>query len=109
MCRSTVCRTEIVIILYPRYDDAIMMVRTQISLDSELHTRVHARAVELGISLAEYMRRLASQDLSDSPQTVDRSLVFDLGPSSNTDVASEKDRMIGEATATGKLRRPRIL
>ena len=86
-----------------------MMVRTQISLDSELHTRVRARAVELGISLAEYMRRLVSQDLSEPTQTVDRSIIFDLGLSRDTDVASEKDRMIGEATAAGKHHHPRNL
>ncbi len=82
-----------------------MMVRTQISLDSELHTRVRARADALGISLAEYMRQLVDRDLAASPRSVDRSIVFDLGTSEGTDIASEKARMIGEAIGAGKRRR----
>lgn len=83
-----------------------MMVRTQISLDSELHTRARARAAALGVSLAEYMRRLVDRDLAESPRSIDRSIVFDLGASGTSDIASEKDRMIGEATFAGKFRRP---
>ena len=86
------------------YDGTIMMVRTQISLNSELHTRVRARAAALGVSLAEYMRRLVDNDLAESPRSIDRSIVFDLGTSGTSDIASKKDRMIGEATAAGKLR-----
>lgn len=82
-----------------------MMVRTQISLNSELHTRVRARAAALGVSLAEYMRRLVEQDLAKSTRTIDRCVVFDLGGAHGTDIASEKDRMIGEAIAAGKRHR----
>lgn len=82
-----------------------MMVRTQISLNSELHTRVRVRATELGISLAEYVRRLVERDLADSPRSADRSVVFDLGTSQGADIASGKARMIGEATGAGKRRR----
>ena len=81
-----------------------MMVRTQISLDSERHAGVRARAAALGISLAEYMRRLVDQDLAERPRGTDRSVVFDLGTSRGTDIASEKARMIGEATSAGKRR-----
>ena len=81
-----------------------MMVRTQISLDSERHAQVRARAAALGISLAEYMRRLVDQDLAERPRGADRSVVFDLGTSRGTDIASDKARMIGEATAAGKRR-----
>ena len=82
-----------------------MMVRTQISLDSELHTQVRARAAGLGVSLAEYIRRLVDRDLADVPKPVDRSIVFDLGASAGTDIASDKDRMIGQAFGDGKRRR----
>ena len=75
-----------------------MMVRTQISLDSERHAQVRARAATLGVSLAEYMRRLVDRDLAERPRGADRSIVFDLGASRGTDIASEKARMIGEAT-----------
>ncbi len=81
-----------------------MMVRTQILLNSELHNRVRARAAGLGVSLAEYIRRLVDRDLAESPRQVDRAVVFDLGRSIGTDIASEKDRMIGEATQAAKRR-----
>ena len=76
-----------------------MMVRTQISLDPERHAQARARAAELGVSLAEYVRRLVDRDLSEGPRGVDRSAVFDLGTSQGTDIASEKAGMIGEASA----------
>ena len=51
------------------------------------------------MSLAEYVRRLVDRDLSEGSREADRSAVFDLGTSQGTDIASEKTRMIGEATA----------
>ena len=80
------------------------MVRTQISLSAEVHSRVRARAADLGISLAEYIRRLVDQDLSQPSRNTDRSLVFDLGSSEGTDIASEKSRMIAEAIGARKRR-----
>ena len=82
-----------------------MMVRTQISLDSERHAEARARAAEHGISLAEYVRRLVERDLAEQPRGADRSVVFDLGASRGTDIASQKAGMIGAATAAGKRRR----
>ena len=79
-----------------------MMIRTQISLNAEVHTRVRARAGELGISLAEYIRRLVDRDLSQPSRSIDRSLVFDLGSSGRTDIASKKSHMIAEAIAARK-------
>ena len=79
-----------------------MMVRTQISLDSERHALARARAAALGISLAEYVRRLIDRDVAERPGKADRSVVFDLGTSEGTDIASQKARMIGEATGGGK-------
>ena len=76
-----------------------MMIRTQISLDSERHAQARARAAELGISLAEYVRQLVDRDVGRSPRVVDRSVVFDLGGGSPTDIASGKDRMTAEAIA----------
>ncbi len=76
-----------------------MMIRTQISLDSERHAQARARAAELGVSLAEYMRRLVDRDVARPARTVDRSVVFDLGGGIPTDIARDKDRMIAEAAA----------
>ena len=82
------------------------MMRTQISLNSELHTKVRARATALGISIAEYIRRLVNQDLANTPsRSCDCSIIFDLGASKGTNIASEKDQMIGVATSAGKRRR----
>lgn len=75
------------------------MIRTQITLDRELRNRARKRAGELGISLAEYIRRLLDRDL-DRPRVVsDPSVVFALGDSGGSDVARSKDAMIGEAVA----------
>ena len=80
------------------------MVRTWISLDPERHAQAQARAAAQGISLAEYVRRLIDRDLAEQARAVDRSVVFDLGTSRRTDIASDEARMIGEATAAGKRR-----
>ena len=79
-----------------------MMVRTQITLEAEHHARAKARAAELGIAFAKYMRRLVDRDLSESGSSTDPSLVFDLGTSGGTDIASDKDRMLGQAVAAAK-------
>ena len=79
------------------YDGAIMMVRTQITLDSEMQKRARRRASELGISLAEYFRQLVSRDLGAPKVTGDVTAVFDLGRSGDSDIANHKDAMIGEA------------
>ena len=91
-----------------------MNARTQVTMDPELQRRAQARAAELGISFAEYVRRLVAGDLRE-PKTAkpDISIVFDLvdeGPP--TDIARDKDKMIGEAAwqeylrKTGRLRKP---
>ena len=80
-----------------QYDGAIMMAKTQITLETEMQRRARQRANDLGVSLAEYFRRLVARDLA-RPETaarVDR--IFDLGSSGGSDIASQKDSMIAEA------------
>ncbi len=78
------------------------MVRTQISFEPEAHRRAGRRAHELGISLAEYVRRLVDADLSSRSRAVaDVDAVFDLGEGGPTDVARDKDAMIGDAVSAG--------
>jgi hypothetical protein len=76
-----------------------MNARTQVTLDPETQQRAQAKAAELGVSFAEYVRRLLAQDLGDQPKRhVDVSVVFDLvedGPATN--IARDKDKMVGEA------------
>ena len=74
-----------------------MMVRTQITLESELQVQARRRASEMGISLAEYVRRLVAQDLARPEQKPDISCIFDLGSSGGSNIAENKDAMIGEA------------
>jgi hypothetical protein len=75
-----------------RHDGAIMTFRTQITLDPELQRRAHAKAAGLGISFAEYVRRLLPNDLASQKPKADISMVFDLideGPETN--IARDKD------------------
>jgi hypothetical protein len=92
-----------------RYDGAIMMSRTQITLPPETQRDARRRAGDLGISLAEYVRRLVTRDLGVSRRVADPASVFDLGASGGADVAADKDRMIAEAFAatSGRPRRRR--
>ncbi len=85
----------------------IMMVRTQITFESEMQKRARRRAQELGISMAEYVRQVVARDLGSPKVSADVTSIFDLGDSGGSDIANHKDAMIGEAidTAHRKLRR----
>lgn len=93
-----------------------MNVRLQISMDPALRRRAQAKAAALGISFAEYVRRLVAKDLgetetpgfgeTDTKATPDISSIFDLGASAQpTDVARDKDKLIGEAVWANYLRK----
>jgi hypothetical protein len=74
-----------------------MNARTQITMDPEMQRRAHAKAAELGISFAEYVRRLVADDLGDKNVRPDLSCMFDLGASAEpTNIARDKHKMIGE-------------
>ena len=67
-------------------------------MDPELQRRAHAKAAELGLSFAEYVRRLVAHDLGEPRRNTPISLLFDLGASCEpTDIARDKDQMLGEA------------
>jgi hypothetical protein len=83
-----------------------MSARTQITLDADMRRRAHAKAAELGISFAEYVRRLVANDLGEQKPKADVSLIFNLvdeGPPTN--IARDKDKMIGEAVWDNYLRK----
>ena len=71
---------------YP--ESRIMTVRTQIFLEAELHSRARTRAAALGVSLAEYIRRLVDQDLAEFPRSSHRPIIFDPGTSEPSDIAT---------------------
>jgi hypothetical protein len=84
----------------------MMNARTQITIGPDLQQRAQARAAELGISFAEYVRRLLASDLGEPKPKADISIIFDLvdeGPP--TDIARDKDKMIGDAVWADYLRR----
>ncbi|MGH9598272.1 MAG: hypothetical protein ACRD27_00295 [Terracidiphilus sp.] len=84
-----------------------MMVRTQITLESELQKRARQRASQTGVSLAEYVRRLVARDLARPETKADVSSIFDLGDSGGSDIAVNKDAMIAESfrSVRGRARR----
>jgi hypothetical protein len=79
------------------HDDAIMMSRTQITLEPEIQRRARKRASDLGVSLAEYFRRIVARDLSGAPTNADPAAVFDLGRSGGSNIAKDRNAMIAEA------------
>ena len=79
------------------YHHAIMMARTQITLDPELHRRARDKASALGLSLAEYLRRLVAADLGEQRPRGRLEDVLDLGDSGGSDVAREKDAYLAAA------------
>ena len=97
-----------VVPIEPRWHHGAMNVRNEITLDEETHHRVEARAAELGISFGDYVRRAPVSHLGPPPpeKKVDISAVFDLvtdGPGTN--IARDKDKMIGEAVWQEYLRK----
>ena len=88
-----------------------MRGRTQITIDRDLLRRARARAASLGISFSEYVRRLVAADLGQRERKInsgkaDISIMFDLCTSGEpTDIARDKDKMIGEAVWQNYLRK----
>jgi hypothetical protein len=83
-----------------------MNARTQITMDPEMQRRAHAKAAELGISFAAYVRRVIAQDLGEAKPKADISMIFDLGASEEpTDIARDKDKLLGEAVWQEYLRK----
>jgi hypothetical protein len=84
-----------------------MMARTQITLEPEIQRRARKRAGDLGVSFAEYVRRLVARDVGNPSAKADPTLVFDLGESRRSDIAKDKDAMIAEAFSADVVRRRR--
>ncbi|MGI8425843.1 MAG: hypothetical protein ACR2FO_03020 [Actinomycetota bacterium] len=85
-----------------------MLTRTQVSLDSEQHRKAKSKAAELGLSLAEYVRRLVDRDLERPSRTVsDIAALFDLGDSGGSDVSAYKQDYLSEAVEKEHLRKTR--
>lgn len=74
-----------------------MMSRTQITLEPEFQRRARRRANDLGVSFAEYVRRLVERDLSHPKAESGIEAIFRLGSSGGSNIAKDKDSMIGDA------------
>ena len=74
-------------------------VRTQVLLDARDHRRAKERAADLGVSLSEYIRRVVAADLAAPTARADVRDVFNLGDSGGSDIATDKDQLLGEAVA----------
>ena len=85
----------------------IMMSRIQITLEPEIQRRASKRANDLGVSLAEYFRRIVARDLGGAPTKASPASVFDLGSSGGSNIARNKGAMIAEAFRAPKNRRAR--
>jgi hypothetical protein len=79
-----------------------MMARVQVSLSPEEHRRARARAADLGVSFAEYVRRLVARDLGEVRTTGGLDRLFDLGDSGDSDVEQHKHRYVGDAVASAR-------
>jgi len=76
-----------------------MMSRTQITLEPEIQRRARRRAADMGISFAEYVRRLVVRDLGGAKSSASPAAMFDLGSSGGSDIARNKRAMVAEAFA----------
>ena len=73
-----------------------MPSRTQITLEPELDHRAKRRAKELGISFAEYVRRLIARDLESRVAHGGVEELFGIGDSGGADIARHKDQYLND-------------
>jgi len=64
-------------------------MRTQIALSQEQHARIKQEAAALGITMAEYIRRLVDSDLGPTDTHADPTSIIGIGRSGGSDIASE--------------------
>jgi hypothetical protein len=74
-------------------------MRTQIALEAEQHARIKQKAASLGLTMAEYIRRLVDRDLAQVEPQADPATIFGLGDSGGSDIARERRRAVEAAVA----------
>lgn len=74
------------------------MSRTHVNLERDLHDRARDKAAALGMSLAEYVRRLVAADIASGREAGKPLDIFDLGASAGSDIATQKDRYFAEVS-----------
>jgi hypothetical protein len=75
-----------------------MTTRLQVTFEPEAHRRAKRRAAELGISLAEFVRRAVDDALGETAKPkADISEIFGIGNSGGSNVAEHKDEYVADA------------
>ena len=74
-------------------------MRTIITLPDHMHARAKQRAAELGISFAEFARRLFEKELAEAPTQGDIDSIRGIVQGAPFDMARDGRRIISEATA----------
>lgn len=75
-----------------------MTTRLQVTFDPDEHRRAKRRAAELGISLAEFVRRAVDGALGEPEKAkADISELFGIADSGGSNVADHKDEYLAEA------------
>lgn len=74
-------------------------MRTQIALDPAQHARVKQKAASLGITMAEYIRRLVDGDLAGVEPQASPAAIIGIGRSGGSDIARAGKRAVAEAVA----------
>ncbi|MGA7270195.1 MAG: ribbon-helix-helix protein, CopG family [Acidimicrobiia bacterium] len=77
-------------------------MRTQIALDAEQHARVKQKAARMGITMAEYIRRLVARDLDSVSPEADPDSIIGIGSSGGSDIAAEGKAAIVAAAVAGR-------
>ena len=75
----------------------ISLVRTIITLPDHMHAQAKRRAAELGISFAEFARRLFEKELATAAPQGDIDSICGMVTGAPFDMAQHGDRIIGEA------------
>lgn len=78
-----------------------MTTRLQVTFEPEDHGRAKRRAAELGISLAEFVRRAVDDALgAQAGPRADISEIFGIVNSGGSDVANRKDEYLAKSIQT---------
>ena len=78
-------------------DAMISIMRTIITMPDHLHAQAKQRAAELGISFAEFTRRLFEKELSMPVPQGDIDSVCGMVTGTPFDMARDGERIVGEA------------
>jgi hypothetical protein len=76
-----------------------MAMRKQIALDPEQHASVKQKAASMGITMAEYIRRLVDNDLAGVELDAPLATIIGIGRSGGSDIAREGKRSVAKAVA----------